>query len=229
MSLVFSWGKERGYVGINPASDIRAQKAPKDAAQANRPWTDAEREAVLEALPPHMKLPLTLMMYCGLDPIDVISLPRSAIKDGLIDTRRAKTAEPVWIPLPKPVRQAMESAPHHTAITIRANSFGRPLTTDGLNSNWQKLKKKLQAEGAIESKLTLKGLRHTVATILAEMGYDDRTIADMLGQRTLAMAQHYSRRANRSRKLSAVVENFEAEMNRRRTGIVKLSLKSVKP
>ena len=48
--------------------------------------------------------------------------------------------------------------------------------------------------------LTLKGLRHTVATILAEMGFDDRTIADMLGQKTLAMAQHYSNRANRSKK-----------------------------
>jgi len=53
------------------------------------------------------------------------------------------------------------------------------------------------------------------------MGYDDRTIADMLGQRTIAMAQHYSNRANRSRKLSAVAENFEAEMNRRQTEIVR--------
>jgi len=33
------------------------------------------------------------------------------------------------------------------------------------------------------------------------MGYDDRTIADTLGQRTIAMAQHYSNRANCSRKL----------------------------
>lgn len=38
--------------------------------------------------------------------------------------------------------------------------------------------------GAASPGLTLKGLRHTVATILAEMGMDDRTIADMLGQRT---------------------------------------------
>jgi len=41
-----------------------------------------------------------------------------------------------------------------------------------------------------------------VATILAEMGYDDRTIADVLGQKTLAMAQPYSRRANRAKKLT---------------------------
>ena len=50
---------------------------------------------------------------------------------------------------------------------------------------------------------------------------DDRTIADMLGQRTLAMAQHYSRRANRARKLTGVIEDFDAEVNKRRTKIVK--------
>jgi hypothetical protein len=32
----------------------------------------------------------------------------------------------------------------------------------------------------------------------------------MLGQKTLAMAQHYSRRANRSRKMTEVVEKFDA-------------------
>lgn len=46
--------------------------------------------------------------------------------------------------------------------------------------------------------LTLKGLRHTVATILREMGKDYATIAEMLGQKTEAMAKHYSRRAERS-------------------------------
>lgn len=63
--------------------------------------------------------------------------------------------------------------------------------------------------------LTLKGLRRTVATILAEMSYDDRTITDMLGQKTLAMAQHYSNRANRSQKLSKVVRRFEQELKKR--------------
>ncbi|KAA6205829.1 MAG: hypothetical protein DU429_01155 [Candidatus Tokpelaia sp.] len=76
-------------------------------------------------------------------------------------------------------------------------------TTDGLNSNWQKIKKHLESGGKIGKKLTLKGLRHTGASILAEMGYDNRIIADMPGQRTIAMAQHYSRRANRSKNCRA--------------------------
>lgn len=168
-----------------------------------------------------MVVPIVLMMYCGLDPKDASMLPRSSIKDGLIDTRRAKTGQSVWIALPTSVQEAMATAPSHDAITICANSYGKPWTTSGFNASWQKIRNRLVEERAIELGLTLKGLRHTVTTILAESGSDDRTIADMLGQKTLAMAQHYSRRANRVRKLSVVVEDFAAEVNRRRTAVVK--------
>ncbi|MBE0705523.1 MAG: tyrosine-type recombinase/integrase [Afipia sp.] len=57
-------------------------------------------------------------------------------------------------------------------------------TTAGFNSSWKTVRQRLLDAGAASPGLTLKGLRHTVATILAEMGMDDRTIADMLGQRT---------------------------------------------
>ena len=223
LSVVFRFGVERGYLTTNPAAGLRAIKAPKDAPEANRPWEDNERDAVLAALPAHMVVPITLMMFCGLDPVDTLSLPRSAIKGDKISTKRAKTNEPVWFPMPSPVRDAIAAAPAHDAITVCANSYGKPWTTDGFNASWQKVRAKILEAKAIEPGLTLKGLRHTVATILAEMGYDDRTIADMLGQKTLAMAQHYSRRANRARKLTAVVENFEIEVNRRRTELVKPS------
>jgi len=49
----------------------------------------------------------------------------------------------------------------------------------------------LEKEGAIAKGLTFHGLRHTVATELRELGFDTRTIADMLGQKTESMAVHY--------------------------------------
>lgn len=221
LSLLFSWGKERGFVTTNPAFRIRDIRRPKNAPEANRPWSDAEREAVVPAMPAHMVLGISLMMYCGLDPGDVVKLPRTAIAAGCIDTKRGKTGEPVWLPLPQPVKDALAKAPAHNAITLCASSRGRPWTYSGFDGAWQKVRAKLLQEGKISPGLTLKGLRHTVASILAEMGYDDRTIADMLGQKTLAMAQHYSRRANRTRKLTAVITNLDAEVNRRRTKVVK--------
>jgi integrase len=83
------------------------------------------------------------------------------------------------------------------------------------------IRAKLEAQGKVAPGLTLKGLRHTVAMILSEMSFDDRTTADCLGQKTEAMARHYSRRADKSRKLNAVVKDFDHEVNSRRTSRVK--------
>lgn len=221
MALTFAWGLERGYVKSNSAARIKGIRRPRNAPDANRPWTDTERDAVAAALPAHMAAPVALMMYCGLDPQDAIKLPRTAVSDGMINTRRGKTGEAIWLPLPAPVVAALAAAPTHDAITLCANSRGKPWSVSGFRASWRPIRLKLEEADAVEQGLTLKGLRHTVATILAEMGYDDRTIADMLSQKTEAMARHYSKRANKTRKLSAVVRDFDAEVNRRRTQNVK--------
>ncbi|MFT3724631.1 MAG: tyrosine-type recombinase/integrase [Hyphomonadaceae bacterium] len=223
LALLFAWGRERGYMLENPAAGIKGIRRPKDAPQANRPWSDAEREAVQAALPAHMRLPVALMMYCGLDPQDALKLPRTAIVDGRLDTRRGKTGEGASFPLPAPALEALAAAPKHSAITLCANSYGKPWTVSGFRASWRPIRQRLEREGLVRPGLTLKGLRHTVATILAEMGCDERTIADVLGQRTTEMARHYSRRANKTEKLTGVVASFDAELNKRRTKAVKPS------
>lgn len=221
LSLLFSWGLEYEYVKENPAADVSLAERPKSLRDRNRPWTDGEREAVLVALPDHMILPISLMMFYGLDPQDALGLPKTAISSAGIDTRRRKTGQPVYLPLFEPVADALAKAPPHDAITLCANSRGRPWTYNGFSTNWAKIKGKLEAEGKVQPGLTLKGLRHTVGTILAEMGKDLGTIALVLGHATEAMAKHYSRRADRSRQALAAVADLGAELNKRKTKVVK--------
>ena len=57
--------------------------------------------------------------------------------------------------------------------------------------------------------------------ILRELGYDDRAIADALGQKNPAMALLYAEGADLKRKMRGIVTNFEVEVNRRRTKVVK--------
>lgn len=223
MSVLFAWGVERGFLAANPASRIKSIRRPKDAPEANRPWEDDERNEVLAALPPHMLVPFALMMFCALDPQDAARLPRTAIDGGKINTRRGKTLEPVWLELPEPVIAIIDAAPKHDAITFCANSRGQPWTVNGLRASWRPIRVALEKAGKVRPGLTLKGLRHTVATILSEMGKDDRTIADYLGQKTEMMARHYSRRANKQRKMDAVVKDLNTEVNRRKTKVVKPS------
>lgn len=226
LSLVFSWGNERGYLGrnsVNPASGIKDLRRKKGTPEANRPWSDEEREAVLAAAPAHIKVPIGLMMYTGLGPKDAMSLPRSFYKGGEIASSRSKTGEPIFWPVPAPLAELLDSAPRHDAITLCANSDGRPWTTSGFRASWRKVRLELEGTGRIGSGLTLYGLRHTLAVILREIGHDERTIADALGQRTIEMARHYAKGADLKPKMRGVVTSIDAELNKRRTKVVKPS------
>lgn len=65
LSALFDWGRARGAIATNPAFRLKRLRRPKHLPDANRPWTDDERDAVEQALPPHMRLPVALMMYCA--------------------------------------------------------------------------------------------------------------------------------------------------------------------
>lgn len=217
LSIMFEHAIEQELMAANPVSKVKRVRKATDAPEANRPWMDSERDAVSTALPAHLRLPVMLMMYCGLDPQDALRLPRTAVSSGKLDTRRGKTGVPVWVPLPKPVVDAITEQPTHNAITLCANSYGKPWTVSGFRASWRPVRVKLEEAGQVQPGLTLKGLRHTVATILREMGKDYSAIADMLGQKTEAMARHYSRRADMSKKMTETIADFEAEVNRRKT------------
>jgi integrase len=220
LSLLFAWGSERGFVSTNPAAGIKSIRRKKGLADANRPWADEERDASLTC-PAHMRRAIGLMMFTGLGPKDALTLPRSFYKGGEIATRRSKTGEPVFWPCPAQLAVILAEAPHHDAITLCANSRGRPWTQSGFNSSWQKFRSKLEREGRIGPGLTLYGLRHTVAVILREIGCDERTIADALGQETIEMARHYAKGADLKPKMRGVVTQFDVELDKRKTKTVK--------
>src|SRR4051794_25814064 len=100
--------------------------------------------------------------------------------------------------------------------------MGLPWTVSGFRASWRPVRLCLEREGEIGPGLTLYDLRHTIAVILRELGYDERTIADALGQKTIEMARQYAKGADLRPKMRGVVKNLEEELNKRRT-------KSVKP
>ncbi len=221
LSIVFGWGAERGYLDRNPAKDVKNIPRRREAPQPNRPWSDDERHAVLDAAPAHMKPAIALMMFTGLGPKDALNLARSFYRDGEITTRRSKTGGPAFWPAPAELMTILAEAPVHSAITLCANSNGKPWTESGFRASWRTLRIRLEAAASIQPGLTLYGLRHTVAVILREAGFDERTIADALGQKTIEMARHYAQGADLKPKMRGVVASFDAELNRRRTKTVK--------
>src|SRR5204863_7909156 len=141
-------------------------------------------------------------------------------RGNVIAARRSKTGEPVFWPCPAPLIELLRDAPSNDAITLCANSDGKPWTPSGFRASWRKVKIALESEGLIGPGLTLYGLRHTVAVILREAGHDERTIADALGQKTIEMARHYAKGADLEPKMRGVVKSFEAALNKRKTKAV---------
>jgi integrase len=220
LSLLFAWGCERGFIATNPAAGIKSIRRKRGLPDANRPWADEERDAALTCAA-HMKAAIGLMMFTGLGPKDALTLPRSFLKGNEIATSRSKTGEPVFWQCPAQLTTILAEAPRHDAITLCANSRGKPWTVSGFNSSWQKFRRKLEREGRIGPGLTLYGLRHTVAVILREMGYDERTIADALGQTDPKMALHYAKLADLKPKMRGVVTRLDVELDKRKTKTVK--------
>ncbi|MHC2755740.1 integrase [Bradyrhizobium liaoningense] len=176
---------------------------------------------MLAEVPAHMKPAIGLMMFTALGPKDALTLPRNFYRDGEIATNRSKTGEPVFWPCPEPLAAILDAAPAHSAVTLVANSRGLPWTLSGFRASWRPVRLQLEKRGAVGPDLTLYGLRKTVAVILREIGYDERTIADALGQKTVEMARHYAKGADLKPKMRGVVRAFEDELNKRRTKTVK--------
>jgi integrase len=221
LSTLFGWGSELGYLADNPASGIKDIRRPKGMPDANRPWADEERDAVLAEAPPQLKPAIALMMFTGLGPKDALTLPRKFYRDGEIATRRSKTGEPVFWPCPAPLAAVLAAAPAHDTITLCANSNGRPWTRSGFRASWRPLRRRLEVAGRVGPGLTLYGLRHTVAVIMREAGWDERTIADALGQKTIEMARHYAKGADLRPKMRDVAKSLDVEWDKRRTKTVK--------
>jgi hypothetical protein len=142
-SGLFGWGSERGYLAANTAAGIKDIRRRKDAPDAHRPWAD-ENGRLLDACPAHIRPAIALMMFTGLGPRDALTLPRSFHKANEIATNRSKTGEPVFWPCPGRLTTILAEAPQHDAITLCANSDGKPWTVSGFRASWRKVRLQLE-------------------------------------------------------------------------------------
>lgn len=219
MSRLWKWGRPRKITTAeNPFKGIEKVKRPRGKAEANRPWKDAELEAMMARATPSLKVVIALGRYGGLRKADIARFDRTKY-DGsalcYITQKSEGQAVPieVWLPCPRALRVILDGATWHGPKTKggQGDALKRPidLTADGIDTAFGRLRDKLLEEKLIEPGLTLHGLRHTAADELAEAGANDTDIAAVLGQRSLTMARHYSRRAKQRRRARRALELVE--------------------
>jgi integrase len=207
VSVACEHGKEHGVIRDNPVKGVKRVRRARSMPLANRPWTEDERRIVLAEIPYQLRVPVALGMFTGLRKGDVLTLAKNSIRNSRIWRRTGKTGQQVSIPIHPDLAQILADASHHDAITIAATTNGTPWTVTGFNSTFIKAIAKLTRSGKIDPGLTFHGLRHTCGTLLVEAGFDIDTVRRWLGQKTLAMAIHYSETADTAEKLQEIIKN----------------------
>ncbi|MCX5580256.1 tyrosine-type recombinase/integrase [Kaistia terrae] len=213
LSVVLEYGIELGVVKVNAVKGIKRIRRRTDAPKVNRPWTRAERDTVMNIAPPQLLLPIAIARWTGMRQGDILKMPPTAFDGYSIRLITSKASVQIGIPVAGPLKAvidaAIAAAGEPTPITLCANSRGKPWTESGFRASFFKMIGALEVAGKVGEGLTFHGLRHSVATELREAGFDSRTIADMLGQKTASMADHYSSEADLSSKLKGVVRKME--------------------
>lgn len=125
LGILCDFAREKEWMNSNPVQSVRRLPRHSDAPRANRPWRPEECRIVLEAAPAYLRVPIALAMLAGFRRADVVTVAKTAIRDGVIEVRTQKRGRFVRVPIHPELARALAGAPEHRATTIAANSTRR--------------------------------------------------------------------------------------------------------
>jgi integrase len=209
LRLLLKWGAVRDLVETNQAATVPKLRRPRGTPQANRSWDADECKAVLDAATGGLKVGIALGMFAGMREGDVIRQPRRGYDGAWLCWMQGKTGAAVELPVHPTLKAILDEKPGRPSevepLTLVANNQGQPYTANGFRTIFFRLIQRLETEGKVRPGLTFHGLRHTAGRVLADRGADPRTIAALLGHKTLQMAAHYSEEHDRKKRAVAAI------------------------
>jgi integrase len=146
----------------------------------------------LDALPPAMRPLCTFLIDTGLRIGEALRLEWSHVnlreKPGYVTVRagHAKSSRSRTVDFTPRARKTLENLHGRIGLVFR-NSDDGPLYHTWLDQQHAEVRKRL----AFHEEFVLHSLRHTFGTRLGESGADVRTIMDLMGHASLAVAQKY--------------------------------------
>lgn len=179
-----------------------------------RSWTDAEIGQFEARWPVGSKqrLAFALMLYTGQRRSDVHRMTWGDANGSTIRVVQQKTKAKLTIPLHSELRGILV-ATERKHLVIVATEYGKPFTVDGFG---QFMRDAITAAG-LPLACQPHGLRKAAGRRLAEAGCSARQIMAVLGHKTLAEAERYTRDAEQAGLAAAAIARQEAHTANRVT------------
>lgn len=190
-----------GWLAHDPSLGIKRPKM-----QEIRSWTDAELAAFEQHWPIDTKqrLAFALMLYTGQRRSDVHRMTWADVTGDTIRVVQQKTGARLVIGIHHELRAVLAAA-ERQHVTILNTAHGKPFTVDGF-SQW--MRDAITAAG-LPLDCQPHGLRKAAGRRLADAGCTAHEIMAVLGHRTLAEAERYTREADQARLATAAVTKLE--------------------
>jgi integrase len=196
LHVLFKWGRGKGSLVGNPASDVDKLQASGDGHHV---WTEAECEQFRRRYPlgSRARLAFELLFGTGCRRSDVVLLGRQHLHNGRLTftqtkNRRRKPVS-VEIPVTAELQQAID-ATELGDLAFLTNEAGRPFTAEQFG-DW--FRRKCDDVGLRHC--SAHGVRKARATFLANSGCTAHELMAILGWLSLSEAARYTREADRRR------------------------------
>jgi integrase len=190
LRILIKHGMKRKWLNGDPSTGIKRAKLGEV-----RSWTDTEIEQFEDRWPigTKQRTAFALMLYTGSRRSDVHRMTWQDIdpRTGRIKVTQQKTGARVEVPLLRDLIAVLDKA-QRDHVTILCTAYGRPFTVDGFSGF---LRDAIKAAG-LPLDCQPHGLRKSMGRRLAEAGATTKQSMAVLGHKSIAEAERYSRDAS---------------------------------
>ncbi len=177
---------ERDWLAASPAAALRP---PLYERKPTMPFDIEQMRRILQTCwdEPSTRALVLLMRYSGLAIGDACTLRKDAIQNGLLFLHRAKTGEPVTVPVPDCVYQALDSFP---GISVEYFFWTGNCLRETVTKRWgQRLKRKFLESSIVDGRPHR--FRDTFAVELLKAGTSMEDVSVLLGHSSIRVTEQY--------------------------------------
>jgi enterobacteria phage integrase len=205
LRILIKHAMKKKWISGDPSTGIRRTKVGEV-----RSWTDDEIRQYENRwkIGTKQRTAFALMLYTGQRRSDVHRMTWQDIsqRTGRIKVHQQKTDTKIEVPLHRALLEVLEKV-RHNHVTIVNTEFGKPFTVDGFSTF---MRDAIRAAG-LPLDCQPHGLRKAAGRRLAEAGCSTKQIMAVLGHKSLAEAERYTKEADQIRLATDAMSRLEEQ------------------